>query len=139
MLSDTQMRTTTRSAWAGWLAFAAIMLAIVGSVNIVQGLAALLNEGYFVVRTSDQLLLADFATWGWVLLIWGALQLATGLGVGMGQTWARYAAIAVASVSILIQIAFLAAYPIWSTIVIALDVVVLYALTARWNEAAAGL
>jgi len=145
MIPETQMRatptatTSTGTPWSGWLAFAAILLAVVGSVNIVQGLAALLDEGYFVARTNNQLLIADFATWGWVLLIWGTLQLASGLGVGVGQGWARYTAIAVVSVSVLIQIAFLAAYPIWSTIIIALDVIVLYALTARWSEARAGL
>jgi hypothetical protein len=73
------------------------------------------------------------------MLIWGATQVGAGMGLNGGHGWARVLALIVACVSILIQILFLAAYPIWSTIIIALDVIVIYALTARWGEARAGL
>ena len=126
-------------AWTGWLLFAAIMLAVVGSVNVVQGLTALLDDSYFLVKAGDQLLITNFTTWGWILLIWGLAQVAACFGVYAGKGWGRVFAIIIVSVSILIQTAFLAAYPIWSVMIIALDVIVIWALTARWSEGQAGL
>src|SRR3954447_21972558 len=125
-------------AWTGWVVFASIMLAVVGGINIVQGLAALLDDNYFVVKNGDQLLLTGFTTWGWVMLVWGLLQLAAGFRLNGGHGWARVFALIVACVSIFIQIAFLAAFPLWSIVIIAMDVIVIFALTARWSEARAG-
>lgn len=135
----TSVTGVSSTAWTGWVVFASLMLAVVGGINIVQGLVALSQDDYFLVRSGDQLLLFDFQAWGWVLLIWGIAQLGTGIGLNFGQGWARVLAIFVACVSILIQTLFLAAYPIWSAIIITLDVIVVYALTARWTEARTGL
>jgi hypothetical protein len=126
-------------AWTGWLQFGAIMLAVVGSVNLVQGFAALLQDDYFLVGSGDDLLIADFTTWGWILVIWGLAQLGACFGIYTGKGWGRVSAIVIVGVSILIQTAFLAAFPIWSVIIIALSVIVIFALTARWNEGQAGL
>ena len=127
------------TAWTGWVVFASIMLAVVGMINVVQGLTALLDETYFVVQSGNELLLGDFTLWGIVLLIWGGAQIAAGMGLNTGHGWARVVAIGLCGVGILVQTAFLAAYPIWALMVIALNVVVLFALTARWHEARAGL
>ncbi len=125
-------------AWAGWIAFAGIMLALIGFFDILQGITALTNDEYFVVAQGD-LLVFDFTTWGWILLIWGALLILAGVGLFRAQGWARWFGVVLVFVNAIAQIAFLAAYPIWSTILIALDVFVLFALTARWDEAQAGL
>src|SRR3954452_22398056 len=129
----------TSDRWAGWVVFASIMLCVIGALNVVQGLVALTNDTYFLVRADDHLLLTDFTGWGVVLLIWAAIQIAAGLGLNSGKGWARVLAIIVACGSVLIQTLFLSAYPIWSTIIIAIDVVVIYALTAHWAEAREGL
>ena len=73
------------------------------------------------------------------MLIWGVAQLAAGFGLNNGYGWARVTAIIIACVSIVIQIAFLAAFPLWSLVIVAMDVIVIFALTARWGEARAGL
>ena len=126
------------AAWTGWVVFASIMLAVVGLINAIQGIAALVDESYFVV-SADELILGDFTTWGVARLIWGCAQLAAGMGLNSGAGWARMLAVAIAGVSILVQTAFLAAFPAWSLTIIALDVVIIFALTARWSEARAGL
>ena len=125
--------------WAGWAVFGAIMLCIAGSVNVMQGLVALLDEGYFLVPKGDDLLLVDYSVWGVISLLWGALAIAAGLGVFAMKGWARWSAVVIASVNILIQIGFLAAYPIWSAMIIAFDVLVIFALTARWAEVRRGI
>jgi len=125
--------------WAGWAVFGAIMLCIAGSVNVMQGAVALLDEGYFLVPNGDDLLLVDYTVWGVVAIAWGALAIAAGLGVFAMKGWARWAAVTIASLNILVQIGFLAAYPIWSALIIAFDVLVIFALTARWTDVHRGL
>jgi hypothetical protein len=115
------------------VAFAGIMLALIGFMDILQGVTALFNDEYFAVRGGD-LLVLDFTAWGWITLIWGAALVAAGFGLLSGRGGARIFALIVVFINMLVQIAFLAAYPIWSAIIIALDVFVLYALTARWDE-----
>jgi hypothetical protein len=127
------------AAWTGWIVFASIMLAVVGLVNIVQGLTALLDETYFIAQGSDGLLIGDFTVWGTVLLIWGAAQVAAGMGLNGGHGWARMLALVIAPISILLQFAFLAAYPLWSLAIIAIDVVIIFALTIYWQDARSGL
>jgi hypothetical protein len=126
--------TTPSRGWAGFVAFAGIMLALIGFFDILQGLTALFNDEYFAVRNGD-LLVFDFTAWGWITLIWGVVLIAAGLGLLAGRGWARWFGILAVFVNTIAQIAFLSAYPIWSAIIIALDVFVLYALTARWDEA----
>src|SRR3954462_5894830 len=92
----------TSDRWAGWVVFASIMLCVIGAINVVQGLVALTNDTYFLVRADDHLLLTDFTAWGVVLLVWAAAQIGAGLGLNSGQGWARVVAIGVACVSILI-------------------------------------
>jgi hypothetical protein len=125
--------TTPARGLAGMVAFAGVMLTLIGFFDILQGLTALFNDEYFVVRKGD-LLAFDFTTWGIITLIWGALLVAAGLGLLSGRGGARIFSIVVVFVNMLLQIAFLSSYPIWSTIIIALDVFVLYALTAKWDE-----
>jgi hypothetical protein len=137
------LSTTNSSArsdrWAGWAVFGAIMLVIAGSVNVMQGLVALLDEGYFLVPNGDDLLLVDYTAWGVVSIVWGALAIAAGIGVFATKGWARWGAVAIAGVSILIQIDFLAAFPFWSGLIIAFDVLVILALTAHWSDVRRGL
>ena len=131
--TDHDPYTTPARGLAGMVAFAGVMLALIGFFDILQGLTALFNDEYFVVRKGD-LLVFDFTTWGVITLIWGSLLVAAGLGLLSGRGGARIFAIVVVFINMLLQIAFLSAYPIWSAIIIALDVFVLYALTARWDE-----
>jgi len=120
--------------WAGWVAFAGTMLALIGFLDIFQGLTALFNDEYYAVRKGE-LLVLDFTTWGVITLVWGSVLVLAGLGLLRGAGAARVFAIVAVFVNTLVQIAFLAANPIWSTIIIAMNVFVLYGLTARWDEA----
>jgi hypothetical protein len=122
------------SAWSGWVLFGALMLILNGVITIIQGLVALVDEGYFLVRAGDHLLVTSYDVWGGILLFWGGLLFLTGLSVATGRGWARWVAMFVAAGGAVIQIGFLAAYPIWSALVIVFDVLVLFALAAHWDE-----
>ena len=135
MHHGTEPPRMTSGSWTGWVVFASIMLMINGSINVVQGLVALLQDDYFLVPSGDELLLTDFTGWGIAMLLWGALLALGGFGLYSGQSWARWFAIFVASLGILLQIAFLNTVPIWSALIIGLDVLIIFALTARWDEA----
>jgi hypothetical protein len=123
-------------ASAGFVVFAGVMLLMIGGVNIFQGFIALFNDEHLVL-TPDNLVIVDTTAWGWVLLISGLLLVAAGLGLLAAQTWARITAIVIVGVHAVIQIAWLGAYPVWSLLMIALDTIVLYALTAGWSDARA--
>jgi hypothetical protein len=141
MAQDRPYESTTRpsDAWAGWITFAAVTLTLIGSLNLLQGFIALFDDGFFVVPREDDLLLVDFTAWGVIMLGWGLLLIAAGLAVVAGRGWARWFAVFAVFVNVIAQIGFLSAYPIWSAIMILLDVLVLFALTARWGEARAAM
>ena len=123
--------------WDGWVTFASLMLVLLGALNGFQGFLALFDDGYFVAR-SEQLVLINYDAWGAVLLLWGATLMIVGAGLNARRGWARWAAIVVVIVDAILQVGFLPSSPLLATALIALDVVVLFALTARWGEAQAG-
>ena len=126
-------------AWAGWITFAAVLLALLGTLNVIQGFIALFDDGYFVVAREDDLLLVDFTAWGVILICWGAILVCAGLALASGRSWARWFALVAVFANVIAQIGFLSAYPVWSALMILFDVLVIFALTARWSEARAAM
>ena len=116
---------------SGTSMFAAILMVTVGFIQFCQGIAAVAEDEVFV-RGIDYTYTFDLTTWGWIHLVLGALVAIVGLALFTGATWARVAAIIVAAVSILANFLWLPYYPAWSLLIIALDVVVIWAV-ATWN------
>ena len=125
---------------AGWIGFAGMLMLIVGAIDFFQGLIALFEDEYFVV-TGSGFLVVDLTAWGWTLMIWGVLLVLAGLGLMAAQGWARWFAIVTVSLNFIVQLGFLgnSQYPLWSLTVMALNIIILYALTARWSESRADL
>jgi hypothetical protein len=130
-------RGTTRTAWVGWITFAGVMMILLGAFQAMEGLVAILNDDYYLVGRTGLAVSVDYTAWGWVHLLLGIVVAAAGLGVMVGQMWARVVGIIVAVLSAIVNIAFLAAYPVGSAIIIAVDVLVIYALTVHGREAKA--
>lgn len=129
--------TGTRSGTtSGWLTFAGTLLLLIGVFNVINGLTALFRPDYYVA-TQNELLVFDFATWGWGWLVLGVVQAAVGLGVFSGQAWARTIGVVLAALCAIGHIAFLGAFPVWSVLVIALSVLVIYALIVPMSNARA--
>jgi hypothetical protein len=123
------------TAWVGWVLFTGIVMFTVGFLNLIQGVIALVRDDFYLVRPNGLVLNIDYTVWGWVLLLSGVLLMFTGYGVTAGQTWARVVGVVIAVANAILNMIFMPAYPIWATMVIALDVLVIYALVVHGREA----
>ena len=111
----------------GFVVFAGVIMIMSGAFQAIAGLVGLFaNE--FYVATRNYVLQFDVTTWGVIHLLVGLLVLFAGFAVIAGQTWARVVGIILVGLSALANFAFLPYYPFWSLLIIALDVVVIWAL-----------
>jgi hypothetical protein len=122
------------TGWTGWIAFGGFMMIMLGSFHAMQGLVALFNSDYYLVHKSGLVVNADFTAWGWTHLILGVVIALAGGWLFTGAMWARIIAVIAAMVSAVVNVAFLAAYPFWSTTMIVLDVLVIWAVTVHGRE-----
>jgi hypothetical protein len=122
-------------AWEGWVGFAGVMMILIGAFNVIDGLAALFKESAFVTGKRG-LLVLDIHTWGWIWLIAGIVVLLAGIAVMYGRTWGMIIGIGLAAVNAVGHLLFLPAFPIWSILIIVLDITVIYALSAHGQERA---
>ncbi len=118
---------------AGVSVLAGVLMMVVGGFNAIQGLVALFQDDFFVALP-NYLLEVDVTAWGWVHLVVGVLVVVAGIAVLSGRLWARVVGVVLAAVSALVNFAFLPYYPFWSMTVIALDVVVIWALTVHGRD-----
>jgi len=116
------------AGWAGWVVFAGIMLILLGAFQAIEGLVAVFDQGYYLVGPEGLVVNIDYTAWGWVHLILGIVAVAAGIGLIMGNSAARIVGVGLAVLSAILNLAFLAAYPVWSIIIIALDIVIIYAI-----------
>ncbi len=126
------------SAWVGWIAFAGVIMVMLGMFHVIEGIVALAQNDYFLVSPSRLVLNVSYTAWGWIHILGGAVVVVAGVAVFAGQVWARVVGTLVAAVSIILNVAFLSAYPVWSVLMIALAVVVIMALTVHGSEIKAG-
>ena len=117
----------------GFAIFAGVMMIMAGGFQAITGLVAIF-ENEFYVPTRNYILQFDVTTWGWIHLLLGLVVLFAGIGVLSGQTWARAVGITLASLSALANFAFIPYYPVWSLVIIALDVFVIWALAAHGRD-----
>ena len=122
------------TGWVGWIFFAGTMLVILGIFHAIQGLVALFNDNVYLVGPKGLVVNVDYTAWGWVHLLGGIVVILAGVALFAGKMWARILAVIVAVVSAVINVLFLPAYPIWSTMMIAIDVLVIWAVTVHGSE-----
>jgi len=130
--TDTRPQRVT--GWTGWVSFGGIMLVLLGLFQAVEGLVAVFDEDYFLVPSTDLVVEVSYNVWGWVHFGLGVLAVVIGCGVLAGNRVAQFAGAVLAGASALIHLAFVPAYPVWSLIVITVDVLVIYALVAHGRE-----
>lgn len=124
------------SGWTiGFAVFAGVMLMLVGIFHALAGLAAIIDDKYFVVGVNYAYEF-DTTGWGWIHLILGVVVIAAGYGVFSGAAWARVVGITLASLSAIANFFFIPYQPVWAMLIIALDVLVIAALAAYGPEEA---
>ncbi|MEV5543624.1 hypothetical protein AB0L13_43090 [Saccharopolyspora shandongensis] len=125
---------SARESWAGGVElFAAVMMIIIGFFHIIVGLAAILRSSYYVV-TQNYAFTIDVTTWGWVHLVLGVLVGITGIALITGQSWARVVGMIIAGLSALGNFLFIPYATVWSLLIIAIDVAVIWALAVDLRE-----
>lgn len=132
-MPDEPMRSSDRGM--GGIAFASTLLLLAGVYQVIVGLTAIFNSDFYVVTESGLAVNVDYTAWGWVHFALGIAAVAAGLGLLTGQTWARVTGITLAAISAIVNLAFIPAYPLWALVVIALDIVVIYAIAVHGGRA----
>jgi len=128
-----------KSGWTPWVLFASAIMFLVGALDVIQGLSALLKSDVYSVRETGLLAVTDFTPWGITLVAWGVVLLVSAASLLKGEAWGRWFAIVVLLLNGIIQLAWFPAYPLWSLLSLGLMVAVLYALTAAWKDVGADL
>jgi len=118
----------------GWTVFAGMVLVIVGFLDALWGLAAILNDQVVFVGNGGQgVMVADVTTWGWVHLVLGSIVALTGMALFTGNSTARWIAVFFVTVEAILQIVYFPLAPLWAFLMIILSVTIIYQLTARWD------
>ncbi|MGN6332212.1 MAG: DUF7144 family membrane protein [Motilibacteraceae bacterium] len=131
---DAAARADDVGAWTGWILFAAVVMVMEGGFHALQGLTALLRDGAYELPSSRLLVDVSYTTWGWWHLVVGTVVATAGVLLLTGRAWARVVAVLVAAVSAVSAVGFLSSAPVWGAIVVALDIVVIWAVAVHGGE-----
>lgn len=115
-----------RAPEGGWVTFVAVLFLVVGSFNVINGIALIVDDNYFHV---DALLFGDPSLWGWLAITMGAGQILVGFGIFSGSVLAEVVGVFWAGFNACLHLVAIGAYPAWSIIIMAIDGLVIYALT----------
>ena len=128
-----EARSPARGHGYGLVLFASILLLVIGYFNLIYGIAAVAQSHVFTAHA--HYVFGDLRSWGWITLIFGCLQLLAAAGVLAGSQAARWFAVAVIALNTIEQMFSIPAYPFWSLLIIAMDVIALYGLLAYGSRA----
>ncbi len=112
----------------GWVMFAGVLLLMLGTLNFIEGLAAIDHANFFVANT--HYIAGSLNTWGWVVLCIGMLEWAIGCGVFVKNQFSRWAGVVVLAANGIAQLLMMPAYPFWSLCIFTLDILAIYGLIA---------
>ncbi len=122
------------SNWVGWIYFAGFMLVLLGFFHILTGVVALFKDDILIHTASGSAYVLNYTAWGWTHIAAGILAWLAGSQVMRGKTWARVLVVVLAVVSALANMAFVPIYPVWSLLMITIDVLIIYAVTVHGRE-----
>jgi len=132
-MDQTGMEPETSGWAAGWIAFAGIAMIMIGIFHAIAGLSEVFDSDSFVL-TQEYVLKFNASTWGWIHLIAGVVLILAGVGVFGGATWARMVGILVAMLSAIANFAWLLYVPLWSILIIFVDISIIWALTVHGRD-----
>ncbi|HEY6736704.1 MAG TPA: hypothetical protein VI322_03225 [Candidatus Saccharimonadia bacterium] len=121
------------TGWVGWVMFGALFMIFEGIMNVIYGLAAVLNAHWFVYTNNASYLL-DISSWGWWLILLGSVLILSGSLLLSGNMFGRVMGIIFATISLLVNLAIFSTAPVWATLAIVLDAIVIYAIASHGDE-----
>lgn len=119
----------------GWIVFAGVLLLILGTLNFIEGIAAIGNAHFFVGNA--HYIAGSLNTWGWVVMCIGVIELLVGVGVFVKNQFSRWVGVVVLAGNAIAQLMMMPAYPFWSLSILALDILAIYGLIAYGRRIAA--
>jgi hypothetical protein len=122
------------SPWEGWVAFAAVLMAMLGGIYIVAGLVTLFESHYYEVNTAVLAVDQSWTVLGWTQVILGVLAVAAGVALLRGRLWARLVAVLLAALTIVENFLEMAASPVWNLILIGLAFMVIFAVVVHGRD-----
>ena len=123
------------SGWVGWIAFASFMMILGGIFQFIVGLTAILNDKFYFL-VSNYIFTWDISVWGWIHVLVSLVVIMAGFALLNGQMWARIIGVVIAGASMLVNVAWIPYYPIWSLLIIVVDLLIIYALIVHGDELA---
>lgn len=121
------------TGWAGWVAFAGVMLYLGGLFHMIAGFVALFKDTVYLIGESNIWAL-DYTQWGLIHIVGGALAVWAAVSLMSGKTYGRTVAVVVAALSAAINMLFIPIYPLWSIMIIVIDFLVIYAVIVHGGE-----
>lgn len=116
----------------GWTAFAGVVMLVIGILDAIYGLAALLNDQVITeAGNGSGVIIWNFTAWGWIHLIVGIVLVLTAFGLFSAAGWARVVAIIICVIGAVVQVGMITVFPLWSLILILLYIAVIYNLTTK--------
>jgi hypothetical protein len=112
----------------GWVVFAGVLLLVAGTLNTIYGIAAIDDSKFFVNDT--EYVFANLNTWGWIMLCLGVAQLLVGFGVFAKNQFARWTGVGILSLSAVVQMLAISAYPFLALAILAMTLLAIYGLAA---------
>lgn len=122
---------TRRSS--GWVAFAGYLMIVAGVFHAIAGLVALFKPSLYLA-TDNHLFVFNYTGWGWVHIAIGILLALSAFSLFAGRLWGRIVAIFFATISALLNFGFIWAYPLWSIMIIIVDVIIIYSVAMYGGE-----
>ncbi|HEY1517795.1 MAG TPA: hypothetical protein VGF91_15335 [Solirubrobacteraceae bacterium] len=116
----------------GWVAFAGVLLLMLGTLNFIEGIAAIGNSHFFT--TDTHYVIGSLNTWGWVVLLIGCVELLVGLGVFLKNQFSRWVGVIVLALNAIAQLLMIPAYPFWSLAIFTLNIIAIFGLVAYGNR-----
>jgi hypothetical protein len=126
-------QNNTATGWVGWVAFAALMLALVGVFHMIAGFVGLFQEDIYAVG-QNAVWMFDYSQWGWIHILGGLLAFLAAGSLAAGHMFGRVIAVLVAMVSVVANMAFVPVYPVWSLMMATIGVLVIWAVTVHGDE-----
>jgi hypothetical protein len=123
------MSTGMMEERSGWVTFAGVMLLITGSLNVIYGIASIGDSKVFVANA--QYVFSNLHTWGWITLIIGLIQVLAAGSLWNGGMFGRILGVVAAGVSAIVALLSIPAYPFWSLVIFALDIVIIQQICAK--------